>query len=83
MKYIMEDMNRGVTVYSAVGGFDKIPRIEVVTIMTTSEYKKLLNYLHQSDYKAFVTVSTVNEVIGTWNINKNSRKSKQKEVSVQ
>lgn len=56
---------------------------EVVTIMTTSEYKKLLNYLHQSDYKAFVTVSTVNEVIGTWNINKNSRKSKQKEVSVQ
>ena len=51
--------------------------------MTTSEYKKLLNYLHQSDYKAFVTVSTVNEVIGTWNINKNSRKSKQKEVSVQ
>ena len=82
MKYIMEDMNRGVTIYSAVGGFDKTPRIEVVTIMTTSEYKKLLNYLHQSDYKAFVTVSTVNEVIGTWNINKNSRKSKQKEVSV-
>ena len=26
MKYIMEDMNRGVTVYSAVGGFDKTPR---------------------------------------------------------
>ncbi len=74
MKYIMEDMNRGVTVYSAVGGFDKVPKIELVTIMTTSEYKKLLNYLHQSDYKAFVTISTVNEVIGTWNINKGSIK---------
>ena len=74
MKYIMEDMNRGVTVYSAVGGFDKVPKIELVTIMTTSEYKKLLNYLHQSDYKVFVTISTVNEVIGTWNINKGSIK---------
>ena len=72
MKY--EDMNRGVTVYSAVGGFDKVPKIELVTIMTTSEYKKLLNYLHQSDYKVFVTISTVNEVIGTWNINKGSIK---------
>lgn len=74
MKYIMEDMNRGVTVYSAVGGFDKVSKIELVTIMTTSEYKKLLNYLHQSDYKVFVTISTVNEVIGTWNINKGSIK---------
>ena len=74
MKYIMEDMNRGVTVYSAVGGFDKVPKIELVTIMTTSEYKKLLNYLYQADYKVFVTISTVNEVIGTWNINKGSIK---------
>ena len=58
----------------SVGGFDKVPKIELVTIMTTSEYKKLLNYLHQSDYKVFVTISTVNEVIGTWNINKGSIK---------
>lgn len=76
MDFIMKDMKRGVTVYSAIGGFDKTPRIEVVTIMTTSEYKKLMDYLHKSDYKAFVTVSTVNEVIGTWNINKKNSKTR-------
>lgn len=76
MDFIMKDMRRGVTVYSAIGGFDKTPRIEVVTIMTTSEYKKLMDYLHKSNYKAFVTVSTVNEVIGTWNINKKVSKIK-------
>lgn len=70
MHYIMDEMKRGVTVYSAVGGFDKTPRIELLTIMTTSEYKRLMDYLHKSDYQSFVTVSTVNEVIGTWNINK-------------
>lgn len=72
MRFIMEDMQRGATLYTAMGGFDKKERIEIQTIMTTSEYKKLLDYLHKSDFKAFVTVSTINEVIGTWNINKRS-----------
>ena len=39
--------------------------------MDTNEYKKLLYYLQESDIEAFVTVSTVNEVIGTWNNKKN------------
>ncbi|WP_341463871.1 DUF2179 domain-containing protein [Faecalicoccus pleomorphus] len=66
----MNSMNRGVTLYKAVGGFKKEERVELVTIMTSNEYKKLLDYLHKSNFQAFVTVSTVNEVIGTWNINK-------------
>ena len=68
--YIMNSMNRGVTLYKAVGGFKKEERVELVTIMTSNEYKKLLDYLHKSNFQAFVTDSTVNEVIGTWNINK-------------
>ncbi len=68
--YIMNTMKRGVTLYTAKGGFQQEERTELVTIMTKSEYKKLLDYLHKADFKCFVTVSTVNEVIGTWNINK-------------
>lgn len=68
--YIINTMKRGATLYLAKGAFDQQERVELVTIMTTSEYKKLLDYLHKSNYKSFVTVSTVNEVIGTWNINK-------------
>lgn len=69
-EFIMHKMQRGVTIYKATGGYLNEERNELVTIMTTSEYKKLLDYLHRANFQAFVTVSTVNEVIGTWNIHK-------------
>lgn len=68
--YIMHTLKRGVTLYTAKGGYDKIEHTELVTIMDTSEYKKLLFYLQESNIEAFVTVYTVNEVIGTWNSKK-------------
>lgn len=72
--YIMNTLKRGVTLYSAKGGYDKTEHTELVTIMATNEYKKLLYYLQESDIEAFVTVSTVNEVIGTWNNKKRVEK---------
>lgn len=67
-KFIVEDLNRGVTLYPAIGGYRNDEKIELVTILTRNEYAVLLQYLHSVDQKAFVTVSTVNEVIGQWNI---------------
>ena len=72
--YIMDELKRGVTIYTAKGGYDNKERTELVTIMTPSEYKILLNYLHTSGVQAFVTVYTVNEVIGKWNINGGKQK---------
>ena len=65
--YIMNTMHRGVTMYPCVGGYDQSEKMELLTIVTKYEYKQLLNYLQQSQYPAFVTVSTVNEVVGYWN----------------
>lgn len=73
-KYIMQKLKRGVTIYSARGGYDGQEKTELVTIMTPNEYKQLLNYLHQSDFQAFVTVYNVSQVIGKWNINGDKRK---------
>ena len=42
--------------------------------MTPNEYKQLLNYLHQSEFQAFVTVYNVSQVIGKWNINGEKKK---------
>lgn len=75
--YIMNDLKRGVTLYRARGGYDKTERTELVTILAPSEYKQLLAYLHKADYQAFVTVYTVNEVIGKWNINGKKKKTEQ------
>lgn len=74
-EFITNELKRGVTLYQAIGGYKKEERIEIVTILTRNEYAALLNYLHSIDQKAFVTVSTVNEVIGEWNIKRRLRKN--------
>lgn len=66
-EYIIKELKRGATLYEAQGAYDKKKRTELVTILTQQEYKLLLNYLHTTQNNIFVTVSTVNEVIGEWN----------------
>ncbi len=68
--YIITKMKRGVTLYPIIGGYNKENKIELQTVLTKYEYKQLLNHLKYSEYKTFVTVSTVNEVVGLWNNNK-------------
>ena len=66
-QYIIHDLNRGATLYTAQGAYDETHRTELITIITQQEYRTLLNYLHSCGQKVFVTVSTVNEVSGQWN----------------
>lgn len=66
-EYIMHDIKRGVTLYEAKGGYDQSKKVEVQTILTQNEYGQLIDYIHKTDPKAFVTVSTVSEVVGYWN----------------
>lgn len=66
-EYIVKELHRGATLYQVYGGIGLAEHMEVVTILEKSEYGKLLAFIHQTDSSAFVTVSTVNEVIGEWN----------------
>ena len=68
--YIMHDLHRGVTLYEAKGGYDNSEKLEIVTILAKNEYAQLMEYIRNNDPKAFVTVSTVSEVVGYWNSNK-------------
>lgn len=68
--YIVGKLNRGATMYKAVGGYNNKEQTEVITILTRNEYIKLMDYIHREDPKAFITVSSVNEVIGEWNSKK-------------
>ena len=65
--YIMHELKRGVTLYEAKGGYDHSEMVEVLTILTQNEYGQLMDYIRKTDPKAFVTVSTVSEVVGYWN----------------
>lgn len=66
-EFIVHNLHRGATLYPAYGGYDNKKKTEVLTILTRNEYAQLLNYIHESAPDAFVTVSTVGEVIGEWN----------------
>lgn len=66
-QFIIQSLDRGVTLYPAIGGYNEEKKTELVTIVTRSEYAKLLRYLQTIDEKSFVTVSTVNEIVGEWN----------------
>lgn len=66
-EFIVREIKRGVTLYPAYGGFNKEEKMELQTILSRNEYAKLLEYLSEIDVKAFVTVGTINEVIGEWN----------------
>ena len=71
--FIVNELHSGVTLYPAIGGYNNEEKIELVTILTRNEYAEVLNYLHSVDENAFVTVSTVNEVIGQWNVKQKMR----------
>lgn len=72
-KYIVTELNRGATLYEAYGGLDNAKKMEIATILEKNEYAKLLAFIHETDPSAFVTVSTVGEVIGEWNVHKKQR----------
>lgn len=65
--FVVKKLHRGVTLYNATGGWDNSERIELVTILQNNEYASLLEYVSKTDPKAFITVSTVGQVIGQWN----------------
>lgn len=66
-KFIVKDLYRGATLYQIKGGWNDEEKLELVTILQKNEYAKLLEYVNKIDPQAFVTVSTVGQVIGRWN----------------
>lgn len=65
-KFIVNDIERGVTLYPARGGHSNKEITELITILDRDEYAKLLAHVDEIDSSAFITVSTVNEVVGLW-----------------
>ena len=63
-RFIQEEINRGYTLYKAIGGYEKRERTEVVTILAQNEYLRLISFVRETDPSAFVTVTSINEVVG-------------------
>ncbi len=60
--FILHELHSGATLYESIGAYDKTRRDEVVTIVDKHEYRRLMEYIKETDPKAFVTVYSVNEL---------------------
>lgn len=74
-EFIIKDLNRGVTLYNVVGGYKSDQHVELETLLTRSEFSKLMEFINKNDFKAFITAGNVSEIYGLWNINKRMKKS--------
>lgn len=63
-EFIINKLERGVTLYDAKGAYSGESKEVLITIMSRREFIKLRNYIKEIDRRAFITVSDVHEVLG-------------------
>lgn len=66
-RYVIENLQRGITVYTAVGGYSGQPKNELCAVLTKKEYGQLMDYVESIDPNPFVTISNIKRVVGSWN----------------
>ena len=62
VNFVLHDLHSGATLNEIIGDYDNTPRREMITIVDKHEYRKLMEYIRQTDPKAFVTVYSVSEM---------------------
>ena len=62
VRYVLHDLHSGATLNEIIGAYDKMPRMEMITIVDKQEYRQLMDYVRKVDPKAFVTVYSVSEM---------------------
>ena len=75
-KYIIEDLERGCSLYNVTGGYNGKENVEIQTLLTQDEFANLMDYLKVNDIHGFITAGNVSEVYGDWHQKKRRRKKK-------
>ena len=65
-RFIIDDLDRGCTLYEVIGGYTNEKSIELEALLTKDEFSALMEYLNKNDIKAFTTAGNVSEVYGLW-----------------
>ena len=65
-RFIIDDLDRGCTLYEVIGGYTNEKSIELESLLTNDEFSKLMEYLGKNEINAFTTAGNVSEVYGLW-----------------
>ena len=63
-KFIIEDMQRGATLYPIKGGLGSEDKFEIQSLMTRNEFSYLMEFIKKEQIDAFITAGTVSEIYG-------------------
>ena len=73
-KYIIEDLQRGCSLYNVTGGYNGHQNVEIQALLTQDEFANLMDYLKRNDIHGFITAGNVSEIYGDWNQKKRKKK---------
>ena len=73
-KYIIEDLQRGCSLYNVTGGYNGHQNTEIQALLTQDEFASLMDYLHKNDIHGFITAGNVSEIYGDWNQKKKKKR---------
>jgi uncharacterized membrane-anchored protein YitT (DUF2179 family) len=62
LHFILHVLHSGASLYEATGAYDKVTRTEIITIVDKHEYRKLMDFIRETDPVAFVTVYSVSDM---------------------
>ena len=62
-QFILRNMHSGATLYKVTGAYNNSEQEEIVAVVNKREYGMLMQHIRQTDPDAFVTVSTINEIM--------------------
>ena len=66
-KYIIEDLQRGCSLYNVTGGYNGHQNIEIQALLTQDEFANLMDFIKTNDIHGFITAGNVSEIYGDWN----------------
>lgn len=69
-KYIIEDLDRGCSLYKVTGGYSGKENVEIQALLTQDEFSKLMDFMKKNDIHGFITAGNVSEIYGLWNKHK-------------
>ena len=72
-KYIIEELERGCSLYNVTGGFNGHQNVEITALLTQDEFANLMDFLKENDIHGFITAGNVSEIYGDWNAKKKKK----------
>ncbi len=63
-KYIIENLHRGATIYSAYGAFRNEEKHVLTTVLSRRQAIMLRQFIRETDKSAFITITNASEIIG-------------------